>query len=43
MQMNEAANGRHGVHVEIEDSVTIPGDARLVLGHTRFWGLFSRR
>ena len=38
--MNKAANSRHGVHVEREDSVTISGDARLVLGHTRFWGLY---
>ncbi len=38
MQMNKVANGRHAVRAESQDSVTIPGDAGLVLGHIAIIG-----
>ena len=38
--ISKAANGRHVVRVEHEESVEIPGSEGLVLGRTRYYGLY---
>lgn len=37
---SQAANGRHVVRVEHEESIAIPGSDGLVLGRTRYYGLY---
>ncbi len=38
--ISKAANGRHVVRVEHEESTEIPGSQGLVLGRTRYYGLY---
>jgi hypothetical protein len=38
--VSKAANGRHVVRVEHEESMDIPGSQGLVLGRTKYYGLY---
>lgn len=40
ISISQAANGRHVVHDEHEESTEIPGSQGLVLGRTRYYGLY---